>query len=359
MHDRRRHDRTSCRIQAEFRAGAGFSFQRPIIDISEDGVFGLVQPNLHPGARATLRFRHPWANRVVQTRAVVARRVLQGDDGGTPGLGFYLLQNLSELGAERRCAERVETDTPARMSVDGTVLSCRLVDLTGQGARVELDLGLKREDGAKVQPGMAQRVLQIAHLLRSGTVVQLAFREPTTYQVLRTRAVIARTPTPVAEGRPEYWIGLRFEVDISSLLGPARSDKGPKRPQVAVTHAGDLDSRATRELNMRSLLRSVDWSNAEGDYGTGRLVLAGPRKVLVACQLPVPQAGSEVSVILQTPEDSSAPPLGLDVLVARSDSHLVAGSEPGFVGSIKGFFSPFDESRFKTLVSWLTQGYAP
>jgi hypothetical protein len=248
-------------------------------------------------------------------------------------------------------------NTPARIAIDQTVLNCRVVELSGLGASLELDLGLKRSDGQPVRPGTARRVLKIAHLLRAGTAVHLAFREPESFQVLRTQGVIARTPTPAGKAGAEYRIGIRFEVDISSLLLPADQPAPPPRPNVAVTRAGDLDQAATRELHMRSLLRAVDWSNAEGDCGTGRLVLAGARKVLVACRGGTPPTGTEASVILQTPEDSSAPPLGMYVQVMRSGGVLVAGSEPGFVGTISGFFSDSDEQRYQTLVSWLTRGY--
>jgi hypothetical protein len=357
VHDRRRHVRNSCRIRAEFRAGPGFAWQRPIVDISEDGAFGLVQPALRPGAKATIRFHHPWASRIVQTRAVVARRVMADSPEGAPGLGFYFLQGLSELGAERRGTERATVNTPVRMALDRTLLDGRIIELSGLGATLELDLGLKRLSQEGSVPGVARRVMGITHLLRTGTVVQLAFRDPATFQPIRTRAVIARTPSPVADGRPDYRIGVRFEMDITALLVPPDAPVPPPRKALGVSRAGNLDQAATQELQMRSLLRQVDWSTAEGHYGTGRLVLAGPRKVLVACRSEPPPVGTEATVVLQTPDDSSAPPLGLYVQVARSGGLLVAGAEAGFVGGILGFFCSSDEQRYQALVSWLTGGF--
>ena len=357
MKDRRRNKRSACHIQAEFQAGPGFSFKRPIIDISEDGAFGLVQPSLQPGERVTLRFRHPWTDRLVQTRAVVARRVLPGSEEGPPGLGLYFVQGLTELGGERRSGDRTPVDTPARIAVGQTVLNCRLVQVGGTGAAVELDLGLKRQDGGTVPSTTSRKVLEVMHRLRSGTKVQFAFRDPSSYKVIRTAAVIARTPTPVGDGRPEYHLGLRFEVDISSTLGGGSADAPPHR-SVSVTRAGDLDQAATRELQMRSLLRSAEWSDQDGGFGEGRLVLAGPWKVLVACRGDYPAIGQGVNVILQTPTDSNAPPLGMYLTVTRSGGALVAGSEPGFVGTITGFVTPEDEERYNTLVGWLTTGLA-
>ena len=151
--DRRRHERFPCAIQAEVRSGAAFAQERPLLDISEDGAFSLVSPTLAPGTRATLRFRHPHVSRIVTTRAVVARRVplSPGIEGARAGLGFYLLQGLSELGAERRVEERHRVDLPAMLSQDDKKAAVRIVDLSEWGAALQIDLGLKVRTGRRIE----------------------------------------------------------------------------------------------------------------------------------------------------------------------------------------------------------------
>ncbi len=114
---------------------------------------------------------------------------------------------------------------------------------------------------------------------------------------------------------------------------------------------------ATRELNLRSLLRSVGWRDSDGMTGNGRLVLAGAKSLLVACRFEPPVRGTWADVVLQTPDDSSCPPLRVRVRVTRSDSFLVANKEPGFVGEITGFLTSSDETRYGDLVDWLVRGW--
>lgn len=341
-------------IQAEFRCGPGFHQERPIVDVSEDGIFALVRPCLAPGTRATVRFRHPRVARIVTTGAVVARRVMPGCAEGPPGIGFLLLEGLEALAADRRACERRAVDLPARLAVGGVTLPCRMVDLSRLGAALELDLGLKRADGRPMRAagqGDARRVVEVVHLLRSGSEAFLTFQEPTTFQHLRVAGRIARTPAASASAAL-HRMGLHFEVDLDLLTRPA--PVAPCRPHpVSITGAVDLDRAATVELEMRSLLRRVDWSTGEGHFGSGRLVLAGRDRVLVSCTGEVPPQGADVTVVLQTPEDSSAPPVGMTALVLRAGPRLVAGGEAGFVGRVTGFFSGSDEHRYQGLVSWL------
>ncbi len=187
--ERRRHRRDPCLIPAEIRAGAAFMQRRPLIDISEDGAFALVPPVLALGTRAMVRFQHPRVERVVTTRAVVARRVEESATCETPGLGLFFLESLSALGAERRHDGRLPSDIPVRVSIESHEVSCRLVDLSDWGGALGIDLGLKRlgEPG-----GGARRVLPFVHLLRTGRRVLLRFVPPGSGRLVHMSAAIAR-----------------------------------------------------------------------------------------------------------------------------------------------------------------------
>ena len=341
-------------MRAEIHAGAAFSQVVPISDFSEDGLFARVAPVLSPGTRATIRFMHPDAGRIVTTRAVVARRQGMGECRDRQGIGFYLMESLTELGGERRSGDRSRATIPARIRVGNMEVGARIVDISDWGAALDIDLGLK---SAPEGSGGPRRVVPFAHLLRAGQPLSLGFHHPATRLPVQVEAVLARNPTPV-EGRCDYRLGIRFNLALTAMMGvQTRAAAPPIRTDATrITGAANLDRMATQELNMRSLLRAVDWDAEDGTYGDGRVVLAGKDRLLVATMYDPPAKGVTATVTLQTQEDSSLPPLPIQVEVAQSGANLVAGREPGFIAKIRTFYSDADAQRYESLVSWIVQG---
>ncbi len=354
--DRRRNPRSPVRLRVEIHAGAAYSHTAAVADLSDDGMFVLAPPTLSPGSRATIRFTHPTAGRVVTTRAVVARREGAAGPSDRRGLGLYLVESLASLCSDRRSEERSRATIPARIRVGNMEVAARIVDISDWGAAIDIDLGLKRVPGSGVGGG-ARRVVPFAHLLREGQALDLGFHHPATRQPVQVGAVLARNSRPV-EGRPEYRLGLRFDESLTSLMGLATRSAPPplRQDNPRITGAADLDRMATRELNMRSLLRAVEWDCEDGASGDGRVVLAGPRKILVATMYDPPPAGQAATIMLQTHDDSSCPPLPIAVEIKQSGRALAAGREPGFVAHVTGFYCEADEQRYAGLVQWLVQG---
>lgn len=311
-----------------------------------------MPPTVGPGTRLTVRFRHPEVERVVTTRAVVARRVLPGaPDGEEPGLGLYFVQGLDDLGGERREGARQKVDLRCHLQVGDASVLCRLVDLSDTGGTIELDLGFKRIEGGHVTP--EGRAMAVGMRMRTGAALELKFEDPLTRRTAAIQAVVARTPVQVGPGRPEYRFGVRFDRPMTSWRAGRRRSLGARAPnQATISQAVDLDFLATQELELRSLLRGVEWHGRHGG-GYGRVVLAGPRRLLIASEGSLPTETTTIRVVMLTPEDSSAPPMALHVEVAQASATIVAGREPGFVGVIRGFIDPRDELRYRQLVDWM------
>jgi hypothetical protein len=69
-----------------------------------------------------------------------------------------------------------------------------------------------------------------------------------------------------------------------------------------------------------------------------------------------PTVGLVSTLTLQTHDDSSLPPLPIQVEIHQSGACLVAGREPGFVAKVLSFYSDADSQRYQDLVAWLTHG---
>ncbi len=292
---------------------------------------------------------------MVTTRAVVARRVMPGTQEGPTGLGLYFLDGLSTLASERRNTGRANTNLAARLYIDRHEIGARIADISDWGASIDVDLGLKTLGASS---SAVRRVAPFAHLLRPGHRIRLKFPHPYNGQRVLVGAVIARTPQPLPGERVEYRMGIRFDMSMSTIVDRAAAAPRPHvaTERVRITGAAEVDHLATRELHMRSLLRAIDWSAQDGTDGEARLVLAGPRRLLVATRYDPPAEGQSCTLTMQTPEESSCPPLAIECRVARSSTTLVTGREPGFVAEIVSFYSPGDEQRYSGLVSWLVKG---
>lgn len=353
--DRRGNGRRAVTLQAELSAGPTWFKRGVLTDISDDGAFARVPPTVGPGTRLTVRFSHPDVARMITTKAVVARRVLPGAPGDEePGLGLYFVEGLGSLGGERRTTARRKTDLRCHLEVSGAAVLCRFVDFSDAGATVELDLGFKRIEGRSATP--EGRAMTVGMRLRSGVSVGLQFVDPISDRPVIMRAVVTRNPVPVGPGRPEYRFGVSFDQPMTSWRAGRRRSLGAKAPvnRARVSQAVDLDFLATQELQLRSLLRGVEWHGRHGG-GYGRVVLAGPRKVLVASEGVLPGEQTTIRLVMQTPDDSSAPPMALHVEVLQSSDAIVGGRQPGFVGAIRGFVDPRDELRWRHLVEWMTK----
>lgn len=355
--DRRGNGRRAVTLQAELSAGPGWFKRGLITDISDDGAFAKVPPTVGPGTRLTVRFTHPDVARVLTTKAVVARRVLPGAPSGEePGLGLYFIEGLGDLGGERRSAARQKVDIRCHLDIGGAAVLCRMVDLSDTGGTVELDLGFKRIEGGQATP--EGRAMTVGMRARTGVSLQLKFVDPVSGRPAVVRAVVARTPVQVGPGRPEYRFGVVFDKPMTSWRAGRRRSLGAAQPnQARISQSVDLDFLATQELQLRSLLRGVEWHGRHGG-GYGRVVLAGPRRVLVAAEGSLPTETTTVRLVMLTPEDSSAPPMALHVEVAQASSTIIGGRQPGFVGIIRGFVDPRDELRYRHLVEWMTRRQA-
>jgi len=355
--DRRRNNRAPCRIRAEIHAGAAFSQVVPLTNISEDGFFAAAPPVLSPGTRATARFMHPSAGRLVTTRAVVARREGMGESRSQGGMGFYLTESLTALGGERRSEERSRATLPARIRVGNMEVAARIVDVSDWGGRPPHRSRPQAGAGRRRRSRPSSRAVRPPPARR--TAPEPGFHHPGTRRPIQVEAVLARNPKPVA-GRPEYELGIRFNTSLTTLMGVQSAGSAPtvRTDRTRITGAANLDRMATMELNMRSLLRSVEWDAEDGSGGEGRVVLAGKDRLLVATLYDPPPAGQVATVTLQTHEDSSSPPLPIQVEIMRSGASLVGGREPGFVAKVRSFYSDADAHRFEGLVSWLSEGPA-
>ncbi len=104
---------------------------------------------------------------------------------------------------------------------------------------------------------------------------------------------------------------------------------------------------------MQALLRGVSWTSSDELTGAGRLLLAGPKKLLVACRGEVPLMRSTVVVDLET---RSGEPLGIHAEVIRSERGLVGGMEPGFIAQVQAFSNDGSAHQYRKLVRWLSNG---
>ncbi len=351
--DRRGNGRRAVTLQAELSAGPTWFKRGLLTDISDDGAFARVPPTIGPGTRLTVRFRHPDVERVITTKAVVARRVLPGaPNNEEPGLGLYFLEGLNNMGGERRTLARQKVDIRCHLDVSGAAVLCRLVDLSDGGGTIELDLGFKRIEGVQATP--EGRAMTVGMRMRTGVSVDLKFVDPVSHRPVQMRAVVTRTPVQVGPGRPEYRFGVNFDRPMTSWRAGKRRSLGASQPnQARISQAVDLDFLATQELELRSLLRGVEWHGRHGG-GYGRVVLAGPRRLLIAAEGSLPAETTTVRVVMLTPEDSSAPPMALHVEVAQASATIIGGRQPGFVGLIRGFVDPRGELRYRHLVEWMT-----
>jgi hypothetical protein len=352
--DRRGNGRRAVALQAELSAGPGWFKRGLITDISDDGAFAQVPPTVGPGTRLTVRFSHPDVARMITTKAVVARRIMPGAPSGEePGLGLYFLEGLNTMGGERRTGARQKVDIRCHLEIAGAGVLCRMVDLADTGGTMELDLGFKRIEGANATP--EGRAMTVGMKVRSGVAVKLKFVDPVTQRPAVLTGVVARNPVPLGPGRPEYRFGISFDKPMTSWrAGRRRSLSAPSPNQARISQSVDLDFLATQELELRSLLRGVEWHGRHGG-GYGRVVLAGPRRLLVAVEGTLPTETTTVRVVMLTPEDSNASPMALHVEVAQSSQTIVGGRDPGFVGVIRGFVDPRDELRYRHLVEWMVK----
>lgn len=336
--DRRKHPRSPSRIRVQVRSGS-FAARGWITDFSEDGLFVEVDSNLAPGTTVSLRFEHPRLARMVTTRGLVAGR---RRDAGATGLQVFLKEPLSSHGSDRRREPRTPVDLPVEVRVGSEVVVCKAFDLSAHGAGLEIDLNLSGT--VPRRPGVSRAAPSLARRLRPGARLILRYRNPDSTKVETQEVVVARNI--VAAGT-----GCRLGVSFRPL--PVGAPTEVERTGVTITGGMDLDVVTTMELEMRALLRGVSWTSTGALSGAGRLVLAGPKKLLVACHGEVPLMRSIVVVGLET---LTGEPLGIHTEVIRSESGLVGGVEPGFIGQVNSFSNDGSANRYRKLVRWLHAG---
>ena len=336
--NRRKHPRSPCRIPAQVRSGS-FAARGQITDFSEDGLFIEVDSNLAPGSTVSLRFEHPRLGRMVTTRGLVAARRRTPREAG---LQVFLKEPLSSHGSDRRREPRVPVDLPVEVKVGSEVVVCKAFDLSAHGAGLEFDLNLSGSAPRRV--GKTRPAPSLARSLRPGSRLVLRYRNPDSSKVETQEVVVARNI--IAAGT-----GCRLGVSFRPL--PVGAPAEVPRSNVAITGGMDLDVVTTMELEMRALLRGVSCTSSNQLSGAGRLVLAGPKKLLVACHGEVPLMRSIVVVGLET---LSGEPLGIHTEVIRSEIGLVGGTEPGFIGVVNAFSNDGSAQKYRKLVRWLHAG---
>ena len=264
--------------------------------------------------------------RVVTAEAIVARRQPRSSRG-PEGLGLYLPTLLSSHSGNRRRRARDPVDFGVEITLDGQATAGRAIDWNRDGA------------------GLVLRDLRVARKLKPGTHFDVRYRDPRSGEVLSRPAILARS-VRTRKSTGQFQIGLVF-ADT-----PAAARVEVARASGIWSHSDLTRGLASEELETRAMLRRVVWRTDQG-AGIGRLTLAEPDRVLVACTDDVPRSQTSATLALR-PKDPGAPGVDLQVRVTGSGPRLLA-NRPGFDAEITGFDDATSYERYERLVGWVAR----
>mgnify|MGYP000483240903 CR=1 FL=1 len=153
--------------------------------------------------------------------------------------------------------------------------------------------------------------------------------------------------TLIARGAPQL-----FRVHEEPAPEKLDSLREVARASGIWSHSDLTRGLASEELETRAMLRRVVWRTDQG-AGIGRLTLAEPDRVLVACTDDVPRSQTSATLALR-PKDPGAPGVDLQVRVTGSGPRLLA-NRPGFDAEITGFDDAASYERYERLVGWVAR----